>query len=115
MYRLSLRNNRLKFKTAGKLPIISEEFIEYTPISSNIGKTEDVSTCNWLDLQTLGSQPIICPKISPITASVMKTFKRQDGDCSRCLNKQEAFYSSVPRTIEPRCQIFLAFVPQLDI
>ena len=28
---LSLRNNRLKFKTAGKLPIILEEFIEYTP------------------------------------------------------------------------------------
>jgi hypothetical protein len=34
MNRLSLRNNRLKFiKTAGKLPIIFEEFIEYTPIS----------------------------------------------------------------------------------
>ena len=30
--RLSLRNNRLKFKTAGKLPIILEEFIEYTPV-----------------------------------------------------------------------------------
>jgi hypothetical protein len=30
---LSLRNNRLKLKTAGKLPIILEEFIEeYTPI-----------------------------------------------------------------------------------
>ena len=29
---LSLRNNRLKFKTAGKLPIILEEFIEQTPI-----------------------------------------------------------------------------------
>ena len=32
MNRLSLRNNRLKFKTAGKLLIILEEFIEYTPI-----------------------------------------------------------------------------------
>ena len=32
MNQLSLRNNRLKFKTAGKLPIILEEFIEYTPI-----------------------------------------------------------------------------------
>ena len=31
-HRLSLRNNRLKLKTAGKLPIILEEFIEYTPI-----------------------------------------------------------------------------------
>ena len=29
---LILRNNRLKFKTAGKLQIILEEFIEYTPI-----------------------------------------------------------------------------------
>jgi hypothetical protein len=33
MNRLSLRNNRLKFKTAGELPIILEEFIEeYMPI-----------------------------------------------------------------------------------
>ena len=33
MNQLSLRNNRLKFKTAGKLPIVLEEFIEeYTPI-----------------------------------------------------------------------------------
>jgi hypothetical protein len=29
---LSLSNNRLEFKTAGKLPIILEELIEYTPI-----------------------------------------------------------------------------------
>ena len=27
--RLSLRNNRLKLKTAGKLPIVLDEFIEY--------------------------------------------------------------------------------------
>jgi hypothetical protein len=33
MNRLSLRNNRLKFTFAGKLPIILEETIEYTPIS----------------------------------------------------------------------------------
>ena len=33
MNRLSLRTNRLKFKTAGKLPTVSEEFLEYTPIS----------------------------------------------------------------------------------
>ena len=31
IYRLSLRNNRLMFKSAGKLPIILEEFREYTP------------------------------------------------------------------------------------
>ena len=29
---LSLRNKQLKLKTAGKLPSILEEFIEYTPI-----------------------------------------------------------------------------------
>jgi hypothetical protein len=29
---LSLKNNQWKFKTAGKLPIVLEEFTEYTPI-----------------------------------------------------------------------------------
>ena len=29
---VEFENNRLKFKTAGKLPIILEEFVEYTPI-----------------------------------------------------------------------------------
>ena len=42
MHRLSLRNNRLKFKTAGKLPIILEESIEYTT-RFNKGKPEDVN------------------------------------------------------------------------
>ena len=32
MNRLSLRNNRLKFKTTGKLPVVLEEFIGYTSI-----------------------------------------------------------------------------------
>ena len=32
MNRLSLRNSRLKFKTAGKSLIILEEFVEYTQI-----------------------------------------------------------------------------------
>ena len=32
MNRPSLRNDRLKFKTARKLPIVLEEFIEYSPI-----------------------------------------------------------------------------------
>jgi hypothetical protein len=31
-YGNSLRNDRLKFKTGGKLPTILEEFIEYTAI-----------------------------------------------------------------------------------
>ena len=42
MNRLSLRNIRLKSKTAGKLPIILEEFIEYST-QSNKGKLEDVN------------------------------------------------------------------------
>ena len=29
---VEFENNRLKFKDAGKLPIILEEFIEHTPI-----------------------------------------------------------------------------------
>jgi hypothetical protein len=33
MNRLSLRNNRLKFKTSGKLPTILEEYIIYTSVS----------------------------------------------------------------------------------
>ena len=32
MNRLSLKYNRLKVKTVEKLPIILEEFMEYTPI-----------------------------------------------------------------------------------
>ena len=38
--RMSLRNNRLKFMTAGKLPVILEGSIEYTHF--NKGKPEDV-------------------------------------------------------------------------
>ena len=30
-----------------------------------------MSTCNRLDLQTLGSQPVLCPKIPPITGRMM--------------------------------------------
>ena len=41
MNRLSLRNNPLKFKIAGKSPVILEECIEYT--QSYEGKPEDVN------------------------------------------------------------------------
>ena len=41
MNRLSFRNNRVKFKTAGKKPILLEEFIEYTYF--NKGIPEDVN------------------------------------------------------------------------
>ena len=57
-----MRNNRLKFETAGNLPIVSEEFIEYTPISERkIGGSQHGTswTC-----KTLGFQPIM-PKTLP--------------------------------------------------
>jgi hypothetical protein len=61
---MSLKNNRLKFKTPRKLPIILEEFIkEYTP--NLIKEDRRMSTCNQLNLQTLGSQPISMPKNLP--------------------------------------------------
>ena len=59
---LSLGNNRLKFETAGKLPINLEEFKEYFP--NLIKEKRRMSTCNWLDLQTLGSR-LIMPKNLP--------------------------------------------------
>jgi hypothetical protein len=63
MNRLSLRINRFKFKTAGELPIVLlEEFKEYTPIQQR--KTGGYQHVTGLDLQTLGSQPII-PKNLP--------------------------------------------------
>ena len=63
MNRLSLlQMNRLKFKTARKLPIILEEFIEIYP--NLIKENRRMSTCNRLDLQTLGSQPVM-PKNLP--------------------------------------------------
>ena len=55
--------NRLKFKTAEKLPIILEEPMEYTPILI-IKENRRMPTCNRLELQTLGSQPIM-PKNLP--------------------------------------------------
>ena len=53
MNRLSLKYNWLKLKTAGKLAIVLEEFIKYALIYWRM------STCNRLNLQTLGSQPVM--------------------------------------------------------
>ena len=69
---LSLRNNRLKFKTSRKLPWIIpqkslEESIEYT--SKIFKKIQKITTCNWLDLETIGSR-LIMPKISLDIASL---------------------------------------------
>ena len=59
---LSLRNNRLKFKTTGKLPIMLEEFIEYTQFNKR--KFEGCQHVTGWTCKTLGSQPIM-PKKSP--------------------------------------------------
>ena len=37
MNRLSSSNNRMKFKTSGNVPIILEEFIEYTSLVGGTG------------------------------------------------------------------------------
>ena len=63
MNRLSFRNNRLKFKTAGKLTDHYEGI--YTLYPDSIKENRRLWTCNWLDLQILGSQPIIMPKNLP--------------------------------------------------
>ena len=70
MNRLSLKDNQLKFKTSRELPITLEESIEeYT--SNSYRKNRRMSTtCNRLDLQTLGSQVLnrlLCAKIFPVT------------------------------------------------
>ena len=61
MNRLSLRKNRLKFKASREIPIILEESMEHTPIQQR--KLKDVNRCNWLDLETLGSWPIVSRKL----------------------------------------------------
>jgi hypothetical protein len=66
-----LRNNRLKFKAAGKLPIILEEFIRIYP--NLIKENWRMSTCNRLELPTLGSQPIM-PKNLPDHWSEQQSF-----------------------------------------
>ena len=50
----SLQINRWKLKTSRELPIILEESIEHTP-SNEIKQTQKISTCNWLELEPLGS------------------------------------------------------------
>ena len=60
MNRLSLRNNQLKFKNLGELPISFEEI--YETWLKLIKKNLNITTCRWSDLKTLGSWPR-CPKI----------------------------------------------------
>ena len=61
---LSSSHNRLKFKTSGYLPIILEESIKYT--SNEWKQNRKMSTCNQLDLESLGSCPTM-PKNFPST------------------------------------------------
>ena len=55
--RLSLRNNQLKFKTPRILLIFVEESMEYT--SNSLKRNQTMSTCSWLDLETLGFRPVM--------------------------------------------------------
>ena len=74
MNRLSLRNNRLKLETAGKLPIILEEFYRIYPnLIKEIRRMS--TTCNRLDLQTLVFQPIM-PKNLPNHCATLATKSR---------------------------------------
>jgi hypothetical protein len=53
---LSLRNKRLKMETLRELPIILEEFIEeYTSNERKQQNRKMMSTCNRLNLESLGS------------------------------------------------------------
>ena len=54
MNQLSLRNNQLKFKTWGKLPIVLEEYREYT--SNDERRTERSQPRNRLDLDMSGTR-----------------------------------------------------------
>ena len=77
--RLSLRNNRLKFTTAGELPIILEEFIGIYP--NLITENQRLSTCNPVGLaNTRISTDYVCPTISPITVcdTYSLSFKTKD-------------------------------------
>ena len=52
-----MKNNRLKFKTLEKLPINLEKNLRiYLKL---IKKNQKITTCNQLDLETLGSWPIM--------------------------------------------------------
>ena len=62
MNRFNLRNNRWKFKTAGKLPVTLRGIYRIYP--NLIKENRRMSTHNRLDLGTLGSQPVM-PKNLP--------------------------------------------------
>ena len=55
--RWSLRKHRLRFETSGELPTILEESIEYASIEWK--QKWKMSTCNRLNLESLGSWPTL--------------------------------------------------------
>ena len=63
MNRLSLRNNRLKYKPARKIPIILEESIEYT--DSMMENPEGCQHVTGWTRKMLGSQPVVMSKNLP--------------------------------------------------
>ena len=62
---LSLRNNWLKFENSGELPIILEESMEYT--SNELKGNRKMSTCDPLDLESLGSWLTNCKPLHSVT------------------------------------------------
>jgi hypothetical protein len=67
---LSLRNNWSKFETSGELLITLRNLWNAPQI--NI-ENRRMSTCNWLDLQTLGSQPIMPKNLRDIAYIATRT------------------------------------------
>ena len=65
--RLSLRNNQLKFKRSGKLPIIFRGI--YRLYLKLVKKTRKVTTCNWLDTRVLTDQAQESPRTLILNAA----------------------------------------------
>jgi hypothetical protein len=101
MNRLSLRNNRLKFKTLGKLSFVLEEL-------ENIPQVNFMSTCNPLDLETLRSRPIMpkdLPRNSNLRALSPVDHEVVPKPCKICdwmLNSSHYHFGLTPR--EKKCQ-----------
>ena len=61
---VQFQKSPVEVQTAGKLPIVLEEVIECTQINL-INENRRMWACNQLDLQILGSQPVVMPKNLP--------------------------------------------------
>ena len=73
MNRLSFRSNQLKFKTAKEM---TDHFRDIYRIYPNLMKEiQRMSTCNRLDLQTLGSQPIMPKNLRDHCPTILSAIK----------------------------------------